>query len=104
MSYKVVNQINNIVSKLVSEKEELKREIFILKNKKVEENEVDATSLIESVSKITADEVVNASRYYKVLEYDENGINLTYEKWLEDVTIRYFTENKKKIKSLSYND
>ena len=104
MTYKVVNQINNIVSKLVSEKEELKREVFILKNKKVEENEVDATGLIEAVSKITAEEVVKASEYYRTLEYDENGINNTYDKWLEDVSIRYFTGNNNLLKSISYND
>lgn len=100
MSYKVLNQVNNIVSKLVTENAELKREIFILKNSKepMEVESFENLNIINLASRILASEVakvyLSSYSFGGELEYSDEGINYSHDKVFDYQFEEYYKDNK----------
>lgn len=97
-NHKILNQINNIVGKVLEENELLKGKINSLTSESSIETEGGNASTVEIME--LAGEVLgkDISKVYlgwqEKMEYDEDGPTLTYDEYFQVKFDKWFTENK----------
>lgn len=106
--YKALNQINNIVSKLIEESKEMERKLFIIENSKktVHEEGVKDLALVDVAGFILAKEVADIYMGYDFkgkFKYTEAGISHTQEQVFDYQFDEYFIKNSL-YKTLPYEE
>lgn len=83
---KRLKQITNIVTDLIEENVELKRQLELTEYSLTPEAEKD-NRVINALVELGKQKVFSDCyrSYYDDLVYDENGINMTYEEWVKKV-------------------
>lgn len=107
MGYKDVNRINGIAVGMATRIAELERELFMLKNSQVEasDKKIVASPLINVAIKLTVKDILEKTRWYVTLKFDEKGANYTFEKWMIERVDRYFKDDENGIfKFIDYQD